>query len=128
MKNFKMILTVLIFSFTLSLPAFSIGGTNPNWDGFVSCNITRIDVTGANNYGFRVHTDAADLLNDTDTTHTPVKWAYINESDSNYKTYVAMLSLAFTMGYRVVLYTKEKVHNADKNSYFAHIRYVAIVK
>lgn len=97
-----------------------------SWDGIVKCNITELQVADGQNYGFRVVTDVKDLLNKTTTQHDPIFWAYLNEGESNYATYVSMLSLAFTMGYQVELYVKEVKRTG--NTYFAHIGYIRIQK
>ena len=94
---------------------------NPYWDGYATVRITRVDVTQNGNCDFRVMTNNEDLFNDTDEPHDPVSWAYLNESDVNYETYVAMLSMAFMMDYDVVIHVK-KVDN------YAHIGYISIRK
>lgn len=123
----KKIITLLLVA-VLALPAFSVGGGNEYWDGMVKCKITNLHVTGDNNYDLRVYTNAPDLLDDTTTPHNAIPWAYLNENDSNYKTYLAMLTLAFTMGYEVTLYVKETPWSPTYNDYFAHIEYMIIHK
>lgn len=59
------------------------------WDGTVSGKISSINVTGGENYGFRVSLANSPKL--CGNNHT---WAYLNESDSNYKTYISVLLAA----------------------------------
>lgn len=70
------------------------------WDGAIAGQILQFDVTGGNNYGVRVTLKGSPLICTGGQT-----WAYINESDSNYKVYVAMLMMAKTQGSQVTLYT-----------------------
>lgn len=70
------------------------------WDGIPTGTINVIDVTAGDNAAFRVWTrDAGPHCTGG------ASWAYLNESDSNYTTYVATLLLARSLGQQVVLYT-----------------------
>ncbi len=85
-------LIILVSAFA-SLPAAA-------WDGAPSGMITAFDVTGGQNYGFRVY-----LAGVSDYCGaTPYNWPYLNEADSNYKTYVAALMMAKATGSPVTLY------------------------
>jgi len=85
------------------------------WDGAVSGTIYIIDVTGGANYGFRVYLEGV-----SSACAGGANWAYLNESDSNYKTYVAALMMAKSQGSRVTLYSN--VENG-----YCHIGYIQII-
>ena len=88
------------------------------WDGTVSGIVSKIDVTSGNNYGFRVYLeDSPKLCSNANA------WAYINESDSNYQTYVAALLAAKMSQSKVTLYTNWV--NGDPDDY-CKIGYVVI--
>lgn len=70
------------------------------WDGVVAGTIHALDVTQGENYGFRVY------LNGVGSNCTGgANWSYINESDSNYKTFVAVLMMAKAQEAQVTIYT-----------------------
>lgn len=83
--------------------ALSASIANAAWDNgqaMKSGIIESIDVTGANNYAFRVVLEGAPAMcNGGD------KWAFINESDSNYQVYVSVLLAAMAAGYKVTIYS-----------------------
>jgi hypothetical protein len=70
------------------------------WDGVVSGTVYAVEITGGNNYGFRVFVSGV-----TNMCGTGSNWAYLNESDSNYKTYVAAILAAKAQASPVALYT-----------------------
>ncbi len=70
------------------------------WDGVVSGTVHGFDVTAGTNFAFRVYLNGV-----TDYCGGSYNVAYINEVDSNYKTYVAAVMLAKTSGSVVTLYT-----------------------
>jgi hypothetical protein len=76
------------------------------WDGSVTGKVEEISITRGENYGFRVSLKGKPKLCGTDYW-----WAYINESDSNYQTYVAALLSAKAAQFDVRIYT-----NRDDNS------------
>ena len=84
------------------------------WDGVVSGTIQSISVTQGQNYGFRVY------LNGTTTTcSSGENWTYLNEADSNYKTYVSALMMAKAQGSIVTIYSN--VENG-----YCHIGYLTV--
>ena len=87
MKYLLLVLTTL-----LSLNSFS-------WDGVDKDRIGSIQVTAAENAGFRVGFESGKVFCDTHT------WAYLNKSDSNYETYVSVLLAAKMSGQEVTVYT-----------------------
>lgn len=70
------------------------------WDGAVNGKVIAVDVTGGSNYGFRIHLKGAPRLCGNDHT-----WAFINENDSNYNTYVSALLAAKAAQFNVTVYT-----------------------
>jgi len=78
------------------------------WDGSVSGKISIVDVTGGQNYGFRVS-----LKNSPKLCGNSYSWAYINQSDSNYQTYVSVLLAAKAMQSTVTIYTTRKGGEAN---------------
>ena len=84
------------------------------WDGVVSGTIATVQITAGQNFGFRL------FLNGVTTMCTGgPNWAYLNEADSNYKTYVAAFLLAKAQGNTVAVYTT--LENGQ-----CHIGYISI--
>jgi len=88
------------------------------WDGSITGEINRIDVTSGNNYGFRVT-----LNNSPKLCGNEHSWAYLNESDSNYKTYVSVLLAAKMGGVPVHLYVNKETTSGHD---FCHIGYIVL--
>lgn len=105
---FKRIVPLLTF---LSFSSFA-------WDGVVSGNIASIDVTAGNNYGFRVALEGAPAL--CGNSHT---WAFLNESDSNYQTFVSVLLAAKAAKQNVTLYANR---TAGDPIGYCHILYIRV--
>jgi hypothetical protein len=96
--------------------AFALTATTaPAWDGAATGRIYQIDVTGGDNCGFRVILEGAPAL-----CSNGLNWAYLNDSDSNYKTYVTALMTANALGQTVTLY------NTIAPNGYCHIGYIAI--
>ena len=74
LKNISIVLLSLYFG-----AAFA-------WDGSVEGRIDVFEVTGGNSYDFRVW-----LSNGPPMCGNQTRFAYLNETDANYKTYVAVL-------------------------------------
>jgi len=70
------------------------------WDGVVTGTIASIEVAQGNNFAFRVHLSGVA----TACTGGP-SWSYLNEGDSNYKTFVAALMMAKAQGSAVNIYS-----------------------
>ena len=70
------------------------------WDGVASGTIAAVEITGGNNFGFRVFVSGV-----TNMCNTGSNWAYLNETDSNYKTYVAAILAAKAQGSSVTVYS-----------------------
>ncbi len=71
------------------------------WDGIVSGAVAGFDVTSGQNYGFRVYLAGATSYCGATP---PYDFAYINEADSNYKSYAAALMMAKVEGSLVTLH------------------------
>ena len=52
------------------------------WDGVASGKIYAVEITGGNNYNLRVFVTGV-----TNMCGSGSNWAFLNESDSNYKTF-----------------------------------------
>ncbi|WP_238139616.1 hypothetical protein [Roseateles aquatilis] len=70
------------------------------WDGVVTGKISVIDVTGAENYGFRVFIGGQQMCAGGSG------FAFLNKSDDNYKAYVSVLMMAKAMEKTVVIFSK----------------------
>jgi hypothetical protein len=103
-----------IRSFAMTVLWFAGIGTAQAWDGVASGNIYAVEITGGNNYGLRVFVTGVSNMCSGGSS-----WAYLNESDSNYKTYVAAILAAKAQGSPVVVYS------TLENGY-CHIGYVSI--
>ncbi|HEU5134467.1 MAG TPA: hypothetical protein VFU13_04925 [Steroidobacteraceae bacterium] len=77
------------------------------WDGYPSGVPGLIQVTHGDNYGFRVQFSPAVPMCGNDN-----HWAYLNSTDSNYSTYVAVIMMAKSQGQPVMVYS-----NRDTNGY-----------
>src|SRR3954470_15322096 len=84
------------------------------WDGFASGTVTTIQITNGNNFGFRINLNGVAAM----CTGGP-SWGYLNEADSNYKTYVAVLMMAKSQGSAVSVYS-----NLENG--YCHIGHIAI--
>ena len=73
-----------------------------NWDGATREKITAIEVTAEGNYAFRVHLSGSPVLCGNSN-----KWAYLNKSDSNYETYVSLLTAAKFARSEVTIYANQ---------------------
>lgn len=104
-----------IFLFSLFL--FSINAIAA-WDGSVEGKINSIDVAPGENYGFRVT-----LINAPKLCRNNHVWAYLNESDSNYQTFVSVLLSAKMADKQVVLYTN---HENKSGQSYCHIGYIVL--
>lgn len=87
------------------------------WDGYVSGKIGIVEVTGPGNYSFRIWLQGYAALCGNGNA-----WAYLDDSDGNYKTYVAALLSAKALGETITLYTTR-----DANGYcrIGHLGIVA---
>jgi hypothetical protein len=94
-----------------------LSNTVYGWDGTTSGKINSIQVTSGNNYGFRVTLSGSPTL--CGNNH---KWAYVNESDSNYAVYVSSLLAAKAAQQTVTLYTYRKDSEIDGYCHIGHIQ------
>jgi|SRR5688572_16108205 hypothetical protein len=100
----------------MTLSALMMVGMKPAvaWDGVSQGTVYALEVTGGANYGFRVFVSGV-----TNMCGNGSNWAYLNEADSNYKTYVAVIMMAKAQGSPVTIYTN--VVNG-----YCHIGYVSV--
>lgn len=88
------IIRLIVLTLTMASPL------TYSWDGEVTGLIKQIDVTGGEDYGFRVQLEGGPSL--CANAHT---WAYLNASDSNYNAYVSVLLAARMAQKTVTIYT-----------------------
>jgi len=88
-----------ILMLLLLMPSLALS----SWYGTESGRIGKIEVTDAENLGFRVSFRSGKVLCDTYT------WAYLNKSDSNYETYVSVLLAARMSDSEVTIFTVKGV-------------------
>jgi len=88
------------------------------WDGTLLGKINSIDVAPGQNYGFRISLVGFPKICGNDNT-----WAYLNESDSNYNTYVSVLLAAKMADKNVVVYTKRETSSGHN---YCHIGYISL--
>jgi hypothetical protein len=72
------------------------------WDGVPSGNVLQFEITNSGNFGFRVWFVGAPAMCNG-AVAAGAGWAYVNEADGNYKTYVANLMMGKASGSRVQL-------------------------
>lgn len=89
-------------------------GVAQAWDGVITGQVTAVEITGGANYGFRVIVNGGTLMCGPSSS-----WSFLNESDSNYKTYVAAILMAKAMSAPVTIYT-------TREGDYCHIGYVSI--
>jgi hypothetical protein len=80
---------------------FTASSTALAWDGVAVGKISRIEITAGNNFGIRLLFAG----NSSSMCNGGPPWAYLNESDSNYKTYVAMIMLAKAQNIQITLFS-----------------------
>ena len=104
---------------SLSAAAMFLSSTaSANWDGVTNGKINGIDVTTGQNYGFRVSLVGAPKL--CGSNHG---WAYLNQNDSNYQTYVAVLLAAKMADKAVTIFANRE---STSGSNYCKIGYVAL--
>jgi hypothetical protein len=86
------------------------------WGGEITGKISRIDVVADNNYAFRVY-----LVNQLPLCSSASTWAYINDTDRNYKVFVATLTAAKMANQTVTIYS-----NRDSATGYCHIGYISV--
>jgi hypothetical protein len=74
------------------------------WDGHRMGKLTSIDVTGAQNFGFRISLEGNPTLCSLGSTQQ-ASWAYINKSNDNYQAYIGLLTAAMFAGKSVDVYS-----------------------
>jgi hypothetical protein len=69
------------------------------WDGIKNGKITGVDVTNAQNFGFRIYMDGTPMCGTTEG------WAYVNKDWDNYDALVSLLTSAYLAGKTVIVHT-----------------------
>jgi hypothetical protein len=111
MKSFKVRVLMCLLLATMSNLSFA-------WAGTVSGTVQMIDVAPGENYGFRVYIkDLPAMCGNSNN------WAYINESDSNYKTYVSVILAAKMAGTPVVIFSEKETTSGNN---YCHIGYISL--
>jgi hypothetical protein len=90
-------------SLALAALWFAGVGAAHAWDGVASGVVNAVEITGGSNYGFRVFVAGV-----TNMCGSGSNWAFLNESDSNYKTYVSAILMAKAQGTPVIVYTNSE--------------------
>jgi len=101
-------LFMLLFASAAALPASA-------WDGTATGKISSVEVTAGPNYGFRVFLNGGQQALCTGGT----SFAFLFETDSNYKVYVASLLLAKAQGSTVTVFSTNE-------GGFCHIGHVMV--
>jgi hypothetical protein len=84
------------------------------WDGAIVGRVSVIEVTGGTNFGVRVS-----IASVAQMCTGGQSWAYLNETDSNYKVYVAALLLAKAQGNQVTVFS-------NLEGSYCHIGYLSV--
>ena len=71
------------------------------WDGIKTGKITGIDVTGGQNFGFRVYLDGTPMCGTTEV------WAFANKDFDNYDALVSVITSAYLAGKTVTVLTNQ---------------------
>lgn len=100
-------ITINFFSFTAQA-----------WDGMITGKIQNIDVTGGQNYGFRIS-----LVNTPPLCGSGHAWAYLNDTDSNYETFVSVLLAAKLSDRSVTIYTNKETISGNN---YCKIGYIVL--
>ncbi|MEY4589099.1 MAG: hypothetical protein RL497_1175 [Pseudomonadota bacterium] len=101
----------IVIFFSILLTSFSALA----WDGWEAGVINSIEVTGAENYGFRIAFKGGPAMCGSGSPN----WAYINKSNDNYQTYVSTLLAVALSAKRVIVYTIK--NPADGQCQVGHI-------
>jgi len=83
------------------------------WDGTITGQISEIHVTQGEGQALRVYVSGVSSM-----CGNTISWAYLNESDSNYKVYVAAAFAAKAAGDPVTVYTTRDAAGYCKMGYF----------
>src|SRR4051812_6084170 len=91
----KILITALLTcgSFLTAAPALA-------WDGVISGKIINVDVAPGANYGVRITLAGSPVM-----CAGGQAWAYLNDTDSNYKTFVAVLLLSKAQNSNLTVYS-----------------------
>jgi hypothetical protein len=88
------------------------------WDGATNGVIFGLDVAPGENYGIRIS-----LKNLPKLCGNEHAWAYLNESDSNYKTFVSVLLAAKLADKPIAIFTSRETTSGNG---YCHIGYIQL--
>jgi hypothetical protein len=108
MKTFSLSI-VSLFLACLSSPVWA-------WDAATAGKVHTIDVAPGHNDGSRVTLLGVPAL--SGNVHT---WAYLNEADSNYKTFVSTSLLAKATGATVTIYANKETVSGNGYCQVGHV-------
>ncbi len=103
----RYLIVLIIFCSVPALASF--------WDANNRGEILHLHVTNESNYGFRVY--LVDTPAMCGTTGTNSDWAYLNKADSNYETYVTLLTAAKFSQTEVTVFASADTNNFCKIGY-----------
>lgn len=96
------------------IAALSVPLPSPAWGGITTGKIVRMDVANAGNLPFRVYLEGHPVL-----CTGGVAEGYLDDTDANYKVYVAALMMAKVTGATVTLYADVGAHSRCRIGYVA---------
>jgi hypothetical protein len=102
---------------TLLIAALAFADNSFSFDAATTGNIYRIEVTDGNNYGLRVALKNLPKLCGNDHN-----WAYLNDTDSNYKTYVSILLAAKMADKPVTIFASKETVSGNAYCHIGSIR------
>ncbi len=92
-----------------------IAPTAHAWDATPSGKISTVEVTNGGNFGIRIWFEGTPTM-----CPAGARWAFLNETDSNYKVFVAAIMMAKAQGSTVTVYTN------NMNGAFCHIGHIIV--
>lgn len=123
-------------AFSVLAAGLFVPATSYAWDGVTTGAVAAIHVTDGTNFGFRVQlagTPPPQMCTvPSNSSKDNASEAFLNEKDSNYKTYVAMLMMAKATGATVTIFTTSETYTGtDANGNAAlftmcHIGYIKV--
>ncbi len=106
------------FTIAILLICASYSSTITAWDGMVTGKIQSVDVAPGQNYGFRIT-----LVNTPQLCGNAHAWAYLNDTDSNYETFVSVLLAAKMSDKNVTIYTNKETVSGNN---YCNIGYIVL--
>lgn len=114
LKSVKISIAQIVLSGFLAVSLITVHEVANAWDGIVDAAIKQIHVAPGSNFGLRIYLNGVASM----CSGGP-DWAYLNDTDSNYKTYAAALMMAKAQGFSVSVYS-------NRQGPYCQIGYVAV--